>query len=117
MSPWRSAGRKRVEGQRWRWQARRMILPALFLAFAQTASPNFVTHVQDAYPAVSPDGAAMVFQSTRNGRWALYVSDLEGANVRVLVDSGDDPVVPAWSPDGRRIAFAATADGHSEIFM
>lgn len=94
-----------------------MILPALFLVFAQAASPSFVTHVQDAYPAVSPDGSTLVFQSTRSGRWALYLSDLEGGNVRVLVDSGDDPVVPAWSPNGERVAFAATADGHSEIFI
>lgn len=95
-----------------------MILSTLFLAFAQVASPSFVTRVQDAYPAVSPDGGTLAFQSTRGGRWALYLSDIDGGNVRVLVDSGDDPVVPAWSPDGQRIAFAATTgDAASEIFI
>lgn len=89
----------------------------ILAAFTQLAAPHLVTHIQDAYPAVSPDGANLVFQSTRNGRWALYLSDLDGANVRVLVDTGDDPVTPSWSPDGRQIAFAATADGNSEIFV
>lgn len=35
----------------------------------------------------------------------------------MLLDSGDDPVMPAWSPDGEKIAFAATVDGQSEVFV
>ncbi len=90
---------------------------SLILAIAQAASPVLVTNVRDAYPAVAPDGRTLAFQSTRSGRWALYLSDIDGGNLRVLIDSGDDPVTPAWSPDGRRIAFAASADGNSEIFV
>jgi|CXWL01.1.fsa_nt_gi TolB protein len=89
----------------------------LALLAALASSPAFVTHVQDAYPALSPDGGTLVFQSTRGGHWALYLADADGANARVLVDSGDNPVTPSWSPDGRQVAFAATADGNSEIFV
>lgn len=90
---------------------------ALLIAAALTAAPQIVTGAQDAYPALSPDGETLAFQSTRNGRWAIYLADADGANVRILIDSGDDPVTPSWSPDGRRIAFAASVDGQSEIFV
>lgn len=93
-----------------------MIL-SLVLSIVQAASPVLVTNVRDAYPAVSPDGRTLAFQSTRGRRWGLYLSDIDGGHLRVLIDSGDDPVTPAWSPDGHRIAFAATADGNSEIFV
>jgi len=76
-----------------------------------------VTSVRDSYPAPSPDGAKIAFQSNRSGRIALYLVDADGSNLRVLLDSGDNPVMPAWSPDGKKIAFAATVDGQSEIFV
>ena len=81
------------------------------------AEPVIVTQVMDSYPAVSPDGKTLLFQSTRSGRWALYLADTTGDNVRVLLDSGNDPVVPSWSPDGSMIAYAATIDDQSEIFV
>jgi len=81
------------------------------------ADPVIVTQVMDSYPAVSPDGKALLFQSTRSGRLALYLADISDDNVRLLLDSGDDPVVPSWSPDGSMIAYAATVDGQSEIFV
>lgn len=76
-----------------------------------------LTGVEDAYPVLSPDGETLLFQSTRNGRWALYTAKSDGGDVKVLLDSGDDPVTPSWSPDGAMIAFAATAEGQSEIFI
>jgi Tol biopolymer transport system component len=91
-----------------------ILAATLFLA-AGAASP--VTMVQDSYPALSPDGQTLLFQSTRNGRWALYTSKPDGSEVTLLLDSGDDPVTPSWSPDGAMIAFAATVDGQSEIFV
>ena len=81
------------------------------------AEPVIVTQVMDSYPAVSPDGKTLLFQSTRSGRWALYLADINGDNVRTLLDSGNDPVVPSWSPDGSMIAYAATVDDQSEIFV
>lgn len=82
-----------------------------------SASPVIITQVMDSYPAISPDGDNLLFQSNRSGRWALYLADITGENVRMLLDSGNDPVVPSWSPDGAMIAYAATVDGQSEIFV
>ncbi len=96
------------------------IAAAVSISAAQAesqAEPVIVTQVMDSYPAVSPDGATLLFQSTRSGRVALYLADINGGNLRLLLDSGDDPVVPSWSPDGSMIAYAATIDDQSEIFV
>lgn len=92
-----------------------MSLLAAALLFA--AAPQPATFVKDAYPVLSPDGAALLFQSTRSGRWALWISAPDGSSPKILIDSGDDPVTPSWSPDGARIAYAATIDGESQIFV
>jgi TolB protein len=102
------------------------MLFATLLALATTpsaavpAEPHataFVTSVRDVYPVVSPDGDTLLFQSNRSGRWALYTAGRDGANVRLLLDSGDDPSTPTWSPDGKRIAYVATVAGSTEIFV
>ena len=80
------------------------------------AEPKFLTTVRDAYPVLSPDGSTLLFQSTRNGRWGLHTATADGGNLKVLLDSGDDPTTPTWSPDGRRIAFVANSGGSTEIF-
>lgn len=87
------------------------------LALAVVAEPPPLTRVEDAYPSLSPDGKSLLFQSTRGGRWALYIADSDGRNARVFLDSGDDPVGAVWSPDGRQIAYTATAEGQNEIFV
>lgn len=91
---------------------------AAFTAIALAAAdPSPVTTVRDSYPAVSPDGETLLFHSNRSGRIALYRADIDGGNVRLFLDSVEDPVTPAWSPDGAMIAFAGTVDGQSEIFV
>ncbi|HET9485161.1 MAG TPA: hypothetical protein VFO79_14465 [Xanthomonadales bacterium] len=92
------------------------ILLAALLA-AAPAVPVPLTLAVDAYPSLSPDGATLLFQSNRGGRWALYFADADGRNPRVFLDSGDDPSVASWSPDGARIVFAATVGEAPEIFV
>jgi len=86
-------------------------------SIALAVEPAPVTPVQDSYPMLSPDGKALLFQSNRTGRTALFKADADGKNVRLFVDSGDDPSVAVWSPDGRRIAFVANVDEQTEIFV
>lgn len=94
-----------------------MLTALLFAAVLAQGPASIVTHSRDTYPSMSPDGSTLLFQSTRNGRWALYTTSPDGSDLRLLLDSGDDPVVAKWSPDGRQIAFAATVDGQSEVFV
>lgn len=93
-----------------------MTVSAAALALV-VAEPAPLTPTRDSYPALSPDGKTLLFQSNRGGREALYVADADGQHVRVFLDSGDDPSVAVWSPDGGRIAFVASVSGQTEVFV
>lgn len=56
----------------------------------------------------SPVRDEMVFVSNRNGKYDLFLADLEGGEPRSLTGSIDFEVgAPRWSPDGERIAVSA----------
>lgn len=64
-----------------------------------------VTTVADAYPALSPDGSRLIFQSNRSGTWQFYVSKADGSELRPLATFDFAVAGPSWSPDGTRIMF------------
>jgi TolB protein len=86
-------------------------------ALINPASAEFVTSVKDSYPVLSPDGKTLLFQSNRNGRNALYMVQKDGTNLRIFLDSMDNPSTPSWSPDGKRITYVATVGESTEIFV
>lgn len=94
-----------------------IMLASALIALPAVAEPPPLTRIEDAYPSLSPDGKQLLFQSTRSGRWALYLADPDGANVRIFLDTGDDPVGAVWSPDGKQIAYTATVEGQPEVFV
>ena len=71
----------------------------------------------DSFPAVSPDGATVLFQSDRGGHGAIFAASASGGPARVLVDTGDHPTQPSWSPDQSHIAFVADVNGQQEVFI
>lgn len=101
----------------------RMLSIALLLAAA--APSTSVTSVRDSYPDISPDGRALLFQSNRSGKQAIWVADESGGKPRLIFDGGQigtNPASPRWSPDGGRIAFAMRPAGstdpeESEIYV
>ncbi|MFO7609613.1 MAG: protein kinase [Candidatus Krumholzibacteriia bacterium] len=67
----------------------------------------------DRDPAWLADGSGIVFCSLRDGRAAVWQTDLTGRATRLLVEDADQP---ALSPDGTRIAFTrADAAGNGRI--
>lgn len=65
-----------------------------------------------AYPAWSPDGARIAFQSNRSGDFEIWVVNVDGSNLTRLTNSDGLDLHPSWSPDGRRIVFASARNGN-----
>ena len=68
-------------------------------------------------PSVSPDGKSIVFTSSRDGEFDLYLMDIDGGNVKRILKSPGLEARPTWSPDGKRIAFTSNRDGNYEIYV
>jgi len=65
------------------------------------------------YPAISPDGTAIVFSFRGN----LYrVNAAGGTAVPLTLDASHD-FMPVWSHDGKQIAFASDRHGNYDVFV
>ncbi|MCA9915406.1 MAG: PD40 domain-containing protein, partial [Anaerolineae bacterium] len=58
-------------------------------------------------PAVSPDGASLVYASNEDGDYELYVVELQTGITRQLTNNDGDDLEPHWSPDGTQIVYAS----------
>ena len=96
-----------------------LLLAAAAQAGAATApaEPTTINPLTEAYPTISPDGTRMIFQSKRLGHGALFIANVDGSDLRLFLDSGDDPAGAVWSPDGRHVAYSGTVDGDAEVFV
>ena len=66
-----------------------------------------------AYVTVSRSQA----QGQVNSNYRLVVADADGQNVRIMVESRQPIMSPAWSPDGRKIAYVSFEANRSEIYV
>jgi TolB protein len=67
----------------------------------------FTTHI--AYISVAGELEAQTYH--------LIVADWDGENAKILMESGEPIMSPAWSPDGRKLAYVSFENGNSEIFI
>jgi len=65
------------------------------------------------YPAISPDGAAVVF-SYHGNLWKVAST---GGTAEPLTVSDAHNTMPVWSPDGTKIAFASDRYGNFDVFV
>src|SRR6266516_1234588 len=76
----------------------------------------------DDWPAWSPDGSKIAFQSDRyaNAQQPLDIfvmNAADGSGVAQLTAVLYTDAQPAWSPDGTKIAFVSDRDGSDEIYV
>lgn len=64
----------------------------------------------------SPDGKSLVFRSSRNGNFDLYLMDIDSGEVKQLTDDPAKQNFPVFSPDGTSIAFTSDVDATEDRF-
>jgi TolB protein len=67
-------------------------------------------------PAVSPDGKRLAFIHNKAGSPDLYVSDLDGGNLKQLTKTKEDEASPCWSPDSQTICFTSRQSGKVALY-
>ena len=78
----------------------------IFLAPA-AGGPAVTLVEQGSYPAWSPDGKWVAFQSDRSGQWDIWAVPASGGEPRPITKDALIDYQPAWSPDGKWIAYAS----------
>jgi TolB protein len=86
---------------------------AIFSHVLQTGARKSVARYggSNISPAVSPDGSHLAMILSKSGSPDLYVSDLEGGNLRQLTSTPEAESSPCWSPDGRMICYTSRERG------
>lgn len=69
------------------------------------------------WPSFSPTGRELVFGSSRDGDFEIYLMQADGTNLMRLTEQPGRDVRPRFSPDGSQIAFVSIRDGNSEVYV
>lgn len=64
---------------------------------------------RDRAPVFTPDGAALVFYSNRDGNWAVWRIGIDGGNLRKVVGPRSGAVYALVSPKGDTVVFVANS--------
>jgi dipeptidyl aminopeptidase/acylaminoacyl peptidase len=87
------------------------------LLATHSAPAQGTTNVPEYYNATwSPDSRAIAFESTRDGKTAIYIVRTDGT-LRRLTSATVGDYQPRWSPDGETVVFVSTRDGHGEVYL
>src|SRR5262249_44469318 len=70
----------------------------------------------DVSPSLSGDGARLLFQSNRAGRYNVWMLDVKSGKESPVKASPEEQLWPQISPDGGRLAFSELRIGHVEHF-
>lgn len=86
--------------------------------FVEAIGTTQLSGLENTYPAWSPDGARIVFESTRDGPDAdIFIMDADGAQVVQLTDNDVGESTPSFTPDGRFIVYTSEQDGNPDVFL
>lgn len=82
-----------------------------------TGSSFYISNPSQFYSVPEYQSKEIVFVSNRDGGdFDLYISNLDGSNLRQLTSNNVDDLYPTVSPDGSQIAFTSEVDGLWQLF-
>ena len=94
---------------------------ALFCGLLVLTGCSFFDNDEPAYnywePVLSPDGTALVYESTVESGLELFLLDLGTDMEQQLTDNDYPDWSPNWSPDGTQLAFASSRDENVDIYV
>jgi hypothetical protein len=66
-------------------------------------------------PAFHPDGRSIAFKGIADGRYDIFLLDLETEEIINLTDDQSHDSAPAFSPDGRHLVYSSNEGGPSKL--
>ena len=92
-------------------------LPVAAQGAVEAAGVAQISGLENTYPAWSPDGAKIVFESTRDGPDAdIFVMNADGTSVVQLKDNDVGESTPSFTPEGQFVIYTSEQDGNPDIF-
>ncbi len=70
----------------------------------------------NASPAVSPDGRRLAMILSKSGNPDLFVSDIDGGNLKQLTSTREAESSPCWAPDNQTICFVSRERGPASLY-
>lgn len=105
----------------------RRLVPVIFFllppaaaaaGYVEAAGTTQLSGLENTYPAWSPDGSKIVFESTRDGPDAdIFIMNADGTGVEQLTDNEVGESTPSFTPDGQFIVYTSEEDGNPDIFL
>jgi Tol biopolymer transport system component len=68
-------------------------------------------------PDWSPGDKRIVFESTKDGKFAIYTIKNDGSDLKKLTSGDANDEQPRWSPDGKQIVFISDRDDHLQLYL
>jgi len=92
-------------------------LPAAAEGFVEAVGTKQITGLENTYPAWSPDGSKIVFESTRDGPDPdIFIMNGAATGVVQLTRNDVPDGTPVFTPDGRFVIYASEQDGNPDVF-
>ncbi|MBL8210299.1 MAG: PD40 domain-containing protein [Bryobacterales bacterium] len=63
----------------------------------------------DMHPSFNPDASSVVYASDKDGKFELYIRQVDGGRDIPITSDGKQNLEPAWSPDGKSVAYTQLA--------